>query len=49
MAPCPHNRLLHKILRTLPVPAGQVEGIAKQSTAVFGVERPDKGLVCHLP
>jgi hypothetical protein len=37
MAPCPHYRLLHKILRTLPVTAREVEGIAKQGTAVFGV------------
>jgi hypothetical protein len=26
-----------------------VEGIAKQGTAVFGVQRPDKSLICHPP
>ena len=49
MAPCPHYRFLHKILRTLPIAAGKVKGVAKQGTAVFGVKRPDKGLVSHSP
>jgi hypothetical protein len=49
MAPCPHYRFLHKVLRTLPVTAGEVEGVAKQGTAVLGVQRPDKRLVCHPP
>src|SRR5580693_6172820 len=49
MAPRPHYRFLHKILRPLPVAAGQVEGITKQGTTVFGIQCPDKGLVSHSP
>jgi hypothetical protein len=49
VAPRPHYRFLHKILRTLPVSARQVEGVTKQGAAVFGVQGPDKGFVSHPP
>jgi len=49
MAPRPHDRFLHKVLRTLPVTAREVEGVAKQGAAVFGVQCPDKGFVSHPP
>jgi hypothetical protein len=49
MTPRPHYRFLHEILRPLPVAAGEVESVAKQGAAVFGVQRPDKRLVCHPP
>ena len=49
MTPRPHYRFLHQILRPLPVTAGEVESVAKQGTAVFGVKRPDKRFVCHSP
>src|SRR6516162_3553222 len=49
MAPRPHYRFLHKVLRTLPVTAREVEGVAKQGAAVLGVQRPDKSLVSHPP
>jgi hypothetical protein len=49
MAPGPHYRFLHKILRTLPVSAGQVKGVTKQGATVFGVQCPDKGFVSHPP
>jgi hypothetical protein len=49
MAPRPYDRFLHKVLRTLPVTAREMEGVAKQGTAVFGIECPDKGFVRHPP
>jgi len=47
VSPGPHDGLLHKVLRLLPVSASQVQGVPKQRSAVFGVQRPYKGIVGH--
>ncbi len=43
--PCSQQGLLHDVLRTLPVPAGQMQRITQQWPSVFGVERAYQHLV----
>jgi hypothetical protein len=45
MLPRPQQRLLHDVLRALPVTTGEMHGVPQQRPGVLGIQRTHKDVV----